>query len=143
MILDKKELKEKLNQLYDIRKELVELKVKINNTEPRAIQKDTVGASSKYFPYVKQKVKIEAIDPILIHKLDKYKNLLQQRALELLEVQTELELFIQNLPTSRLRRIFEYKYIKQYSWQKTAYLIGGNATPDSIRKEHDRFWKEN
>ncbi len=143
MILDKKELKAKLDQLYDIRKELSEITAKINKTEPKAIKKDAVEGSSRYFPYTKYKIKVEAIDPILVYKLDTYKDLLQKRALDLLEVQIELEKFIQELPTSRLRRIFEYRYIQQYSWSKTSYLIGGNATPDSIRMEHDRFLKEN
>ena len=47
------------------------------------------------------------------------------------------------MPTSRLRRIFELRYIKQYTWRKIAFIIGGSATERSVRAEHDRFFKEN
>ena len=72
-----------------------------------------------------------------------YYSILQNRYDRLLEVQTRLEVFIDEIPTSRLRRIFEYRYIEQFSWVKIARLIGGNATSDSIRMEHDRFLRKN
>jgi len=124
MVLDKKELKEKLEQLYDVRKEVSELTGKINKLEPDGIVKDYVYKSSKYPPYTKHKVTLVAENPRL-------------------EIQLECEKFISQLPTSRLRRIFRYRYIEQFSWRKIAYVIGGDATAESTRKEHDRFFKEN
>ncbi len=68
--------------------------------------------------------------------------MLQERLDKLLEVQIEIEEFINELPTSRLRRIFNLRYIEQYTWRKIAYIIGGNATDRSVRAEHDRFLQE-
>ncbi len=143
MVLDKKELKEKLEQLYDVRKEVSELTGKINKLEPDGIVKDYVYKSSKYPPYTKHKVTLVAENPRLVKQLEEYRNILSRSACELLEIQLECEKFISQLPTSRLRRIFRYRYIEQFSWRKIAYVIGGDATAESTRKEHDRFFKEN
>lgn len=143
MILDKKELKEKLDQLYDVRKEHSELLAKVNKIKPEAIVEDYVYGSMKYFPYNKRKVSIVAENPKLVAQLEKYKDLLTKSACNLLAIEQECELFISQLPTSRLRRIFRYRYLEQYSWRKIAYLIGGDATADSLRMEHKRFFEEN
>lgn len=144
MILEKDKLKEKLEQLRDIRKEISELTGKVNKLEPEAVVKDYVYKSSKYPPFTKHKVTIVAESPKLLQQLEEYKNLLSRSACELLEVQIECEKFISQLPTSRLRRIFRYRYIEQFSWRKIAYVIGGDTTTaESVRKEHDRFFKEN
>lgn len=138
----KKELKNKLSQLNDIRKEIIELEKKIKKLENRGIFKDLVEASSKYFPYTKYNVSIEAQNPKIAQKLELYKNVLKSRLDELVDLKIEIEMFFNNLPTSRLRRIFELKYINQYTWQKIAYIMGGASTQDSIRKEHDRFFEK-
>ena len=62
--------------------------------------------------------------------------------------QLKVEEFINELPTSRLRRIFEYRYICQFSWSRVAIEINKNkkgnyVTDESIRKEHDRFLEKN
>lgn len=142
MILDKKELKEKLDQLYDIRKEQSELIAKVKKIQPEAVVEDYVYSSMKFFPYVKRKMGIIAENPRLVKQLEEYKNLLNKKICELSEIEKECEQFISELPTSRLRRIFRYKYLEQYSWRKMAYLIGGDATADSLRMEHNRFFQE-
>lgn len=147
MILEKERLKDKLFQINDIRKEISELQVKIEKLEKEGVLNDCVEASSKHFPYTKYNVKVEAKNPKLVKKINLYKAILQERLELLLDVQTELEEFISKLPTSRLRRIFELRYIEQYTWTKIAYIISEknkkNATSDSVRMEHDRFFKEN
>lgn len=143
MILDKKELKKKLDQLYDTRKEHSEIVAKVNKLKPAAYVKDYAYKSAKYFPYTKHKISIIAENPRLVKQLEEYQDILNNSACDLLAIEQECELFISQLPTSRLRRIFRCRYLEQYSWIKTAYVIGGNATADSLRKEHDRFFLEN
>lgn len=139
----KLEIKSKLSQLNDLKKEISELQFKIEKLEKKGIVVGSVEASYKRPPYTKHNISIEANDPRFINKINDLKQTLQLRLNNLLELQNEIEKFISNLPTSRLRTIFELRYIKQYSWQKIAYVIGGYATKDSVRKEHDRFLKEN
>mgnify|MGYP001861034113 CR=1 FL=1 len=139
----KLEIKSKLSQLNDLRIEISELQFKIEKLEKKGIVIGNVEASYKKPPYTKHNISIEASDPRYINKMNDLKQTLQLRLNNLLELQNEIEKFISGLPTSRLRRIFELRYINQFSWQKIAYTIGGYATKDSVRKEHDRFLKEN
>lgn len=139
----KLELKNKLSQLNDLENEILELQYKIEKLEKKGIIIGSVEASYKKPPFSKHNIMIEAQDIRYINKINDLKQILQLRLNDILEIKIEIEKFISGLPTSRLRRIFELRYIKQYSWQKIAYAIGGFATKESVRKEHDRFLKEN
>ena len=139
----KLEIKSKLSQLNDLRIEISELQFKIEKLEKKGIVIGSVEASYKKPPYTKHNISIEASDPRYINKMNDLKQTLQLRLNNLLELQNEIEKFISGLPTSRLRRIFELRYINQLTKKKIAYTIGGYATKDSVRKEHDRFLKEN
>lgn len=137
----KLEIKNKLSQLNDLKFEISDLQFKIEKLEKKGIFIISVEASYRKPPYTKHNISIEANDPRFINKMNDLKQTLQLRLNSLLDLQNEIETFINGLPTSRLRRIFELRYINQFSWQKIAYMIGGYATKDSVRKEHDRFLK--
>lgn len=138
-------LKECLVQLCDFQLEIKELKNKINKLEPKSheIISDSVESTTKYFPIIPTRVKIIGLDQKIQRKLEYYKTILEDRYDKLLDIQIKTEEFINTLPTSRLRRIFTYRYIEQYSWIKIAQLIGGKSTADSVRMEHDRFLEKN
>lgn len=140
--MNKKKLKAKLKQLYDLRKEIKETERKIRRANKTDSLTDVVESSARLFPFNKTHVKILGQNPKTVLILETYNEILENRLLNLLELQAEVELFISKLPTSRLRRIFEMKYIECFSWQKIALKIGNNATSESIRKEHDRYLKE-
>lgn len=139
----KNDFKNKLSQLSDIKLEISELQYKIEKLEKKGIFVTNVQASYKRPPYSKHSIFVEASNPKIVNKINDLKKTLELRLENLLELQNEIEIFVSGLPTSRLRRIFELRYINQFSWQKIAYIVGGYATKDSIRKEHDRFLKEN
>lgn len=138
-------LKENLVQLCDIRLEIKELEKKIDKLglKSHEIVSDSVESTTKYFPIIPTKIKIKGLDQNVIKKLEYYKIILENRYNTLLDIQIKTEEFINKIPTSRLRRIFTYRYIEQYSWVKIAQLIGGNTTSESIKKEHNRFLKKN
>lgn len=138
-------LKESLVQLCDIQLEIKELENKIDKLELKSheIVSDLVKSTTKHFPIISTNVKIQGLDENIIKKIEYYKIILEDRYNKLLDVQIKVEEFINTLPTSRLRRIFTYRYIEQYSWIKVAQTIGNNATEESIRKEHDRFLEKN
>lgn len=138
------ELKENLIQLNDIIKEIDELRKKIKKLEPKAKQivSDSVQSTTLDFPFKQTHIKIKGIDIAANNKLEKYKAVLEDRYKKLIVIQTQAEEFINTLPTSRLRRIFTFRYIDQLSWNKVAVLIGGDATADSVRLEHDRYLKK-
>lgn len=131
-------IKEKLKDYENLILEISNLESKIKQLEGKDILIDTVQSSSKHFPYVKCNIVIENPQPKLLEEKKKLKDFLEKRVCKLLKKQVEIEEFIADLPTSRLRIIFELKYIKRYSYKQIAYKLGGNATEESVRKEHDR-----
>ena len=137
------DLKKELSQYSDIKKEIKELEAKIEKIKKTDKTVDVVEGSSDKFPFVKKHFKIEHIDKVKSDSIKMYYSVLQNRYDRLLVAQTRLEEFFDTLPTSRLRRIFEYRYIEKFSWVKIARLIGGSATSDSVRMEHDRFLQKN
>lgn len=138
-------LKEKLIQYNDIVEEIKELETKLKSNE-EAIEEnivDVVDSTTKKFPIIQIHKKIYGKDIKLAEKIELYKEMLKERYSKLIEVQIEVEEFIHNIPTSRLRRIFEYRYMQKLSWIKIANLIGNGATADSVKMEHYRYLEKN
>lgn len=137
-------MREELLQLCDIRKEIQELENRINKLELKSKQviSDSVESTTKSFPYMMTHERIEGIDIKANKTLEKYKTILKDRYDKLLEIQLNVETFIDNIPTSRLRRIFTMRYIDQLSWDDIASSISVKATADSVRLEHNRFLKK-
>lgn len=140
---EKKQLKEYLSQYLDIIEEIKELHIKINETKSINSLTDVVEASSKKFPYTKHPVKLIGENIAVASKLDSYRGTLEKRLLDLLDIKANIEIFVSKIPTSRLRRIIEIRYMSNeyMNWTKVARKISGNATAESVRKEHDRFFK--
>lgn len=133
-------IKQKLSQYIDIKEEIKRLEKKIEklDKETKDIVSDVVDSTTTSFPIIQTHKKIQGLDIERIHKLDKLKAILNERYDKLLKAQLEVEEFIDTIPTSRLRRIFEYRYLEGFSWVKIAQLIK-NSTSDSVRMEHDRY----
>ena len=143
MVVEKTKVKEKLECINDIRKQISRIEFKLKKLEEKDTEIATVEASYKRPPYSKHNVVVQAQTIRTKELISRYKSILQERYNDLLEVQTEIEEFINTLPNARLQMIFEYRYIDKYTWSKIAYILGGNSTEDSVRKEHDRFLNEN
>lgn len=135
--------KDKLVQYEDIKKEIIELEVKIKKLEDKGVVVSAIESSYNRPPYTKHNILIESANTELLRKANYYKSILQQRLDDLLMAQIEIEEYINSISFSRLRRIFELRYIEQYTWRKIAYMMKGKATADSVRMEHDRYLKEN
>lgn len=135
------EIKKDLTELNDIRIEIKNIEEKIKKMEEEKTIVAAVDGSMRDYPYTKVHYKIYATNKKYISELDKYLDILKERKLALVLKLNRAEKFISELPTSRLRNIFEYKYMKQYTWKKIAYKLGATSE-ESIRKEHDRFFKK-
>lgn len=129
---------EKLKQYKQLQGEIKDISAEIKELSANKTI-DVVKASSTGFPYTEYSSKVYGFDPTTDKKrVALYdKKLLKKAELEKLEA--EIEQFIDNINDSRVRRIVEFKYIKGYSWQKVARLIGGNNTGDSCRKAVMRY----
>lgn len=66
---------------------------------------------------------------------------MEARRLDCMEELGRLYAFIDDLPESRLRRIFSFRYIDGLTWLQVAYRIG-EYDEQYPRKIHDRFLKK-
>jgi hypothetical protein len=138
--------KDILIQYCDLREEVKDLRKRIGNLEKdikRMEQEGSVTDSVKGgeggirhfkitgFPYPEYSRKKT--------RLYLNKAQLENAELELLEVLGETEEYIQSIGDSRIRRIIRSRYVDDMSWLKVAQNMGGQATADSVRMEHNRF----
>lgn len=132
-------IKEKLSDYRYIQREIKNTLTKIKKLQVESEPFSVVEASSIRPPFQKHIVTICHTNPSKQRKVLYYKSILSQQYDKLLEKEIELKEFINNLPTARLRMIFELRYIEQCSWQQVSWKIGGTSTEDSVRMEHDRY----
>lgn len=137
-----KSMKEKLNELLDIQSEVRKLTSEIKEYKNKGTEVAFVKGSAKDFPFSTLPMKVIAQNPIVNEEVNRYVDILRNRLIKLLKVQNDVEEYLDTLPTTRLRQIFEYRYIYRYTWAKISTLIY-RATEDSVRMEHDRFLKDN
>lgn len=62
---------------------------------------------------------------------------------ELNRKKLEILNYINGINDSLIRQILTCRYIHLMSWVRTADVVGGGNTPDSVRMAHDRFLKKN
>lgn len=140
--LTKEDIKNQLSQYNSLQLEISDLTSKINKIEQKHRAIATVDGSLKDYPYSKVHYKITATSPVYAKEMNKHLEMLKERKIKSIQSLNNLEEFIKELPTSRLRLIFEYKYINQYTWPKIAFILKNGATAESIRKEHDRYFEK-
>ncbi len=54
----------------------------------------------------------------------------------------ELTNYIENVDDPIVRMILTYRYVNNYSWQKTAFKIGGGNTVQGLRMRLYRYFKK-
>lgn len=133
-------------EIKDLRKRIDNLERQINRIEEEGYVTDTVtrGKRGKKslgnviiagFPqaeYSRKKTRL------YLNKAQ-----LENAELELLDVTSEVEEYIQSLTDSRIRRIIRFRFIDSLTWYQVAMRIGGRATEESVRKEFERFMADN
>ncbi len=82
--------------------------------------------------------------------LDKNKELLEEKEIELLELMTQAEEYIESIHKSELRTMLRFYYIDGMSWTQVAHKMNDifpkRTTPyteDNCRKRNARFFDEN
>lgn len=104
----------------------------------------SVKGSMNDFPYAGTHFKVEGIpytysDDMRLRTEEK---LLEERKENAKEIKTEMEAWMNTIPV-RMQRIIRYKFFEGLSWEQTADRIGKKATGESVKKEYQRFMKEN
>lgn len=114
--------KELLSQINSTRKEIEELREKIDkiNNKPAKIVIDSVKGSSASYPYISHNCVIEGLDnkKIIANKKsrNKYKKQIKNKEFKLIKLITNLEYELNNVEDSEIRRIIRHKYEENLNW---------------------------
>lgn len=121
---------ERLKQYKSLKAEIEELAEQIHRLE----SSDIVQGSDREFPYIKHNMKVETAE------CDRTRELLRKE-LQLLKTEyRKLNEFINNIADSEIRRIFRYRYIEGWTFQKIAFRM--NETDESYpRRKHNKYLK--
>ena len=95
---------------------------------------DIVQGSDREFPYIKHNMKVET------GECDHTRDMLKKELGLLKSEYHALNEFINNIADSEIRRIFRYRYIEGWTFQKIAFKVG-NGDESGIRKKHNKFLK--
>ena len=103
-----------------------------------------VAGSNPEFPYNQQHFKIQGT--VFTYRGDTQlrmeEQLLEKRKQDCEDVKLEVEAWLNTIP-KRMQRIIRYKIFSGLSWEETATLMGRKCTGEGIKKEFQRFMKEN
>lgn len=138
------DIKYLLKQYSDLQIEIRELEQRITKLQNKKIkvEHDRVKGSSDAFPYTERSFLIEGYNyPEADRKearLITYNNLLCRRKAKCEDMKLEIEEFISNIPDSRTRRVFQYRYIDGLEWLRIARIFG-KYEESYARKIHDRY----
>lgn len=133
---------ERLEQYCSMKKEIDEIRAKVDRLKSgeHEFVADTVRGSTEKNP----SNRVIRIYGISIKKQDKINRLfaiLSQREEKLVEELTEIEIFISSVADSEIRRIIDYYYLQNKSWNGTAIKVYGTPCGDRARKKIERFFK--
>lgn len=131
--------KKLLTQYTDLQAEIKDLEKRIKKLENFKVEHDIVTGSNSEFPYQPRSFTIEGYNIQDVDRLNKVKSLLVDRKDKCEDMKIEIEKFISTIPDSRTRRVFQYRYIDNLSWQAIAMRIGKYDESYPRKVIHDKY----
>lgn len=129
--------KESLRNYADLQYEIYRIQKRISKLK-NTIEHDSVKASNLEFPYQPISVRIEGTN---VGRISRLERILMNRLGKAESQQLEVEEFISSIRESRVRMIFEDRYIHGRSWQSISRRFGSNHE-SYARNIHDRYLAE-
>src|SRR5574344_729362 len=129
--------KKLLLQYNDLLKERKSIKNRIEK-----IQKQSRTVSDVVQNGYKRHAVISGFDLIREKKLRELEVILMDREARIIIRQVEIEKYINTIEESKIRQIFEHRYIENMDWYQIAQIMNYN-NEDAPRKMHDRFFEKN
>lgn len=110
----------------------------------KTIVQDRMRGSNPDFPFEPCSFNVDgtAATNVELATLHLEEQILQRQKKDAEEVKVQVEEWMLEIPL-RMLRIVRYKYFNNLSWEEVATLIGRKATGDSVKKEFQRFMKDN
>lgn len=109
----------------------------------KTIIQTNVKGSNPEFPYQEQHFKIQGTaftyqDDVREREEEE---LLEQRKAKAAEIKTQVEQWMLTVPM-RMQRIIRWSQFDKMSWEEVASQLGGKATGEGVRKQFERFMKD-
>lgn len=129
--------KEILMQYCDLKNEVDKLEKRIDK-----IEKQSETVSDVVQNGYKGHAVIYGYDCDRAYKLDLLKLTLRERYDKALELQNQIETYINSIDKSDIRQIFEHRYIDNMNWIQIQVIMGYESE-STARVKHDRFLEKN
>lgn len=110
----------------------------------RTILQTNVKGSNPDWPYEEQHFTIQgtAFDFVDDGQLRIEEQMLKSQRANAEELKLQVEEWMQGIPF-RMQRIIKYKFFDDLTWDEVATLMGRKATGEGVKKQFQRFFKEN
>ncbi len=141
MPVDKKVLSDYIDACEFIRDTEAEIK---KLEKRRRVVQDKVKGSNPEFPYEERSFSLHGTTETLAEagRLARERQTLEDQKAEAEELKLQVEEWMQEIPF-RMQRIIRYKFFRGLTWEEVATLMGRQGTGEGIKKEFQRFMKEN
>lgn len=130
-------------EIHDLEEKIAKIRKELDKIEQQGAVVDTVSGGYGGTQHFR-------IEGFPYPEYDKKRHLLKIREAQLvsyqiqqMELVNEIERFLQNVDDAAMRRIIDYRIVRQLSWNRVADLMGGDATEDSVRIAFSRFMEKN
>lgn len=111
----------------------------------KTIIQDSVKGSMHDFPYAAQNFKIQGMAYSAVRDpgaLAAYERLLEERKAKAEEIKVQVEAWLNTIP-QRMQRIIRFRFFEENTWAEVAKRIGRKASENGIKKEFERFMRDN
>lgn len=138
----------------DILKQYIDACEAVKETEEqiRQLQKnrktvvvDAVKGSMHDFPFAEKTFRTEGISYSVVTdpgQLDREELILEERKAAAAQIKSQVEAWLNTIPV-RMQRIIRYRIFEKMSWRQVAVKMGRHATENGLKKEFERFFKDN
>ena len=139
--MDKKILEDYIDACEFIKE--TEAEIKKLEKKKKYVQ-DKVRGSNPEFPYEERSFNLGGtIETVAdASALAREKQLLEEQRRIASDLKLGVEEWMQEIPF-RMQRIIRYKFFNRLSWEEVATLMGKKCTENGIKKEFERFMRQN
>lgn len=106
---------------------------------------DAVKGSMHDFPFAEKSFKVTGIAHSVLEnpgQLDREELILEERKAAAAQIKSQVEAWLNTMPV-RMQRIIRYRIFEKMSWRQVAVKMGRHATENGLKKEFERFFKDN
>lgn len=142
--MDKKVLEEYIDACALVEETEQELKRLIKAEDKSAVVQDSVTGSMNEFPYAPTKFHLEGKNYSLLQGMERRRmeHILEERKANAEKIKVKVEEWLNTIPV-RMQRIIKYKFFEGDTWETVAIRMGRGCTENGLKKEFERFMKNN